>query len=48
MNDHCYFHEPGSTFKCLALYHSKELEAQVKRFVLNPKRTYRQDNPGTR
>jgi len=29
--------------KCLDLYHSKELEAQVKRFVINPKRTYRQD-----
>ncbi len=31
--------------KCLDLYHSKELDAQVKRFVINPKRTYRQDNP---
>jgi len=34
--------------KCLDLYHSKELEAQVKRFVINPKRTYRQDNPPSR
>lgn len=31
--------------KCLDLYHSEELEAQVKRLVLNPDRTYRQDNP---
>jgi hypothetical protein len=31
--------------KCLDLYHSKELDAQVKRFVLTPGRTYRQDNP---
>ncbi|WP_367651412.1 type VI secretion system amidase immunity protein Tai4 [Cupriavidus basilensis] len=31
--------------KCLDLYHSKELDAQVKRRVINPKRTYRQDNP---
>lgn len=30
--------------KCLDLYHSKELDAQVKRFVLKPKRTYRQDH----
>jgi hypothetical protein len=30
--------------KCLDLYHSKELEAQVKRVVLNPTHTYRQDN----
>lgn len=30
--------------KCLDLYHSKELDAQVKQFVINPKRTYRQDN----
>lgn len=30
--------------KCLDLYHSKELDAQVKRAVINPKRTYRQDN----
>ncbi len=29
--------------KCLDLYHSKELEAQVKQFVLHPTRTYRQD-----
>ena len=29
--------------KCLDLYHSPELEAQVKRFVVHPKRTYRQD-----
>ncbi|MGF6413096.1 type VI secretion system amidase immunity protein Tai4 [Paraburkholderia sp. MM5482-R1] len=31
--------------KCLDLYHSKELDAQVKRLVINPRRTYRQDNP---
>ncbi|NVH72297.1 hypothetical protein FSB08_06895 [Paraburkholderia sp. JPY432] len=31
--------------KCLDLYHSKELDAQVKRWVINPERTYRQDNP---
>ncbi|MBB5505254.1 type VI secretion system amidase immunity protein Tai4 [Paraburkholderia atlantica] len=31
--------------KCLDLYHSKELDAQVKRLVIKPKRTYRQDNP---
>lgn len=30
--------------KCLDLYHSKELNAQVKRFVLKPNRSYRQDN----
>ncbi|WP_321808033.1 type VI secretion system amidase immunity protein Tai4 [Burkholderia sp. BCC1993] len=30
--------------KCLDLYHSKELDAQVKRFVINPKRSYRLDN----
>lgn len=31
--------------KCLDLYHSKELDSLVKRVVINPKRTYRQDNP---
>lgn len=31
--------------KCLDLYHSTELDALVKRVVINPKRTYRQDNP---
>jgi hypothetical protein len=31
--------------KCLDLYHSAELEAQVKQFVLTPDRTYRDDNP---
>jgi hypothetical protein len=31
--------------KCLDLYHSKELDAQAKRFVINANRTYRQDNP---
>lgn len=31
--------------KCLDLYHSDELDAQVERFVLSPNRTYRQDNP---
>ncbi|MEY1592472.1 T6SS amidase immunity protein Tai4 family protein [Burkholderia sp. Bmkn7] len=30
--------------KCLDLYHSRELDAQVKRFVTNPKRSYRLDN----
>ena len=34
--------------KCMDLYHSKELEAQVKRFVIKPKHTYRQDNPPTK
>lgn len=34
--------------KCLDLYHSKELAAEVKRLVINPKRTYRQDNPPLR
>lgn len=40
----------GITFdflKCLDLYHSPELEAQVKQFVLTPERTYRDDNPPT-
>ena len=31
--------------KCLDLYHSKELDAQAKRLVIHPRRTYRQDNP---
>ncbi|MCK7577748.1 MAG: type VI secretion system amidase immunity protein Tai4 [Chromatiales bacterium] len=31
--------------KCMDLYHSKELDAQVKRFDPSPNRTYRQDNP---
>jgi hypothetical protein len=31
--------------KCLDLYHSKELDDQVKRLVINPERTFRQDNP---
>ena len=31
--------------KCLDLYHSQELDSLVKRVVINPKRTYRQDNP---
>ncbi|WP_034478124.1 type VI secretion system amidase immunity protein Tai4 [Paraburkholderia sprentiae] len=31
--------------KCLDLYYSQELDAQVKRLVINPRRTYRQDNP---
>lgn len=30
--------------KCLDLYHSKELDTQVKRFVLKPQRSFRQDN----
>ena len=30
--------------KCLDLYHSKELDAQVKRLVIHPRRTYRQQN----
>ncbi|WP_175820355.1 type VI secretion system amidase immunity protein Tai4 [Burkholderia sp. BCC0419] len=30
--------------KCLDLYHSQELEAEVRRFVINPKRSYRLDN----
>jgi len=31
--------------KCLDLYHSSDLDAQAKRLVINPKRTFRQDNP---
>ncbi len=31
--------------KCLDLHHSKELDALVKRIVIKPMRTYRQDNP---
>lgn len=31
--------------KCLDLYHSKELDALVKRMVIHPTRTYRQDSP---
>ncbi|MFA9949625.1 type VI secretion system amidase immunity protein Tai4 [Dentiradicibacter hellwigii] len=31
--------------KCLDMYHSKELDMLVKRVVIHPKRTYRQDNP---
>jgi hypothetical protein len=31
--------------KCLDLYHSRELDALVKRVVIHPKHTYRQDNP---
>lgn len=31
--------------KCLDLYHSRELDALVKRVVINPGHTYRQDNP---
>jgi len=31
--------------KCLDMYHSKELDAQVKRYVGKPNRTYRQDDP---
>lgn len=31
--------------KCLDLYHSKELDSLVKRVVIKPKRTCRQDNP---
>ena len=31
--------------KCLDLYHSKELDSQVKQLVINPQHTYRQDNP---
>jgi len=30
--------------KCLDMYHSKELDAQVKRLVIRPSRTYRQEN----
>lgn len=31
--------------KCLDLYHSRELDEQAKRLVVNPRHTYRQDNP---
>lgn len=34
--------------KCLDMYHSKELDAQVKRLVINPQHTDRQDNLSTR
>ncbi|MCA7923086.1 hypothetical protein DF047_07275 [Burkholderia cenocepacia] len=30
--------------KCLDLYHSRELDDQVKRVAINPKRSYRLDN----
>ncbi|WMD19132.1 type VI secretion system amidase immunity protein Tai4 [Achromobacter seleniivolatilans] len=30
--------------KCLDLYHGKELDSLAKRVVINPDRTYRQDN----
>ncbi|MBA1376454.1 type VI secretion system amidase immunity protein Tai4 [Pseudomonas brassicacearum] len=39
---------PGVRFellKCLDLYHSKELDNQVKQLVIDPDHTYRQDNP---
>lgn len=32
--------------KCMDLYHSKALDQQVKRLVIDPKRTYRQENRG--
>ncbi|MGE8481022.1 MAG: type VI secretion system amidase immunity protein Tai4 [Pseudomonas sp.] len=31
--------------KCLDLYHSKELDSQVRQLVIKPQHTYRQDNP---
>lgn len=31
--------------KCLDLYHSQELDSQVKQLVIDPDHTYRQDNP---
>ncbi|WP_449125171.1 type VI secretion system amidase immunity protein Tai4 [Pseudomonas viridiflava] len=31
--------------KCLDLYHSKDLDNQVKQLVIKPSHTYRQDNP---
>lgn len=33
--------------KCLAMYHSPELEDQVKRFVDHPERSYSQDHAST-
>jgi len=33
--------------KCLDLYHSDELNNQVERLVIDPMRTYRQENPST-
>jgi len=39
------FQKPEEKDKCLDLYHSKELDSLVKRVVINPRRTYRQDNP---
>jgi len=32
--------------KCLDMYHSKQMDAQVNRLVLNPNRTYRQEISG--
>ncbi|QHM73366.1 type VI secretion system amidase immunity protein Tai4 [Mixta intestinalis] len=31
--------------KCFDLYHSEALEKQARQLVINPERTYRQDNP---
>jgi hypothetical protein len=31
--------------KCLDLYHSEDLDKQVKQLVIHPERTYRQDHP---
>ncbi|POP81251.1 hypothetical protein CXB38_14225 [Pseudomonas syringae] len=31
--------------KCLDLYHSKELDSLARKLVINPKHTYKQDNP---
>jgi hypothetical protein len=31
--------------KCLDLYHSEELDALAKKFVIKPGHTYKQDNP---
>ncbi len=31
--------------KCLDLYHSNELDNQVRQWLINPQHTYRQDNP---
>ncbi|MBP2171472.1 hypothetical protein J2125_004664 [Erwinia toletana] len=31
--------------KCLDLYHSNQLEEQVRQLVINPQHSYRQDNP---
>ena len=35
----------SGVMKCLQLYHSAELDAQVRRFVADPARSYIEDHP---